>query len=190
MSPRRFLDDIVEPRAARDASPVIDAPLLPTRAAREGLFAGVLAAAGVALWFFVTDLLSGAPLATPRHLGTVVAGALGLGTVAASATGAILFYSLLHFAAFALLGIAAVVVIILARREPGVLAGALIALAIAETVFYYLLTALRVLTPTGPLTLGQVALGNLVGLGILGLVLWRRYPELGPELHRALAKGE
>jgi len=81
-------------------------------------------------------------------------------------------------------------VIIMARREPGVLAGALIALAVAETVFYYLLTALRVLTPTGPLTLGQVALGNLVGLGILGLVLWRRHPELGPQLHRALAKGE
>ena len=103
---------------------------------------------------------------------------------------AIFFYSVIHFAAFALLGIAAVVVVILARREPGVLAGALIAFAVAETVFYYLLTALRVLTPTGPLTLGQVAVGNIIGLGILGLALWRRYPELSSEFDRALARGE
>lgn len=186
----RFLDDTVEPRAARDASPVIEEPLLPAHAAREGLFAGVYGAVGVALWFFVTDLLAGAPLATPRHLGAVVAGALGLDAIAASAPGAILFYSAIHFAAFALLGVGAVAVAIFARREPGVLAGALIAFAVAETVFYYLLTALGVLTPTGPLTLGQVALGNLIGLGILGLVLWRRYPELGPEFRRALARGE
>jgi hypothetical protein len=187
---RRSLDDTVESRPARDASPVIDEPLLPERAGREGLLAGVLAAAGVALWFFVTDLLAGAPLATPRHLGTVVAGALGLDAVAASSLGAILFYSTIHFAAFALLGVVAVMVVILARREAGVLAGALIAFAVAETVFYYLLTALGVLTPTGPLTLGQVAVGNIIGLAILGVVLWRRYPELGPELDRALARGE
>jgi len=190
MSLRGLFDDIVEPRPARDASPVIDEPLLPASAAREGLLIGILAAAGVALWFFVTDLLAGAPLATPRHLGTVVASALGLHAVAASPAVAIFFYSVIHFAAFALLGIAAVVVVILARREPGVLAGALIAFAVAETVFYYLLTALRVLTPTGPLTLGQVAVGNIIGLGILGLALWRRYPELSSEFDRALARGE
>ena len=184
----RFLEDSAQVREARDASPVIDEPLLPAEAAREGLAAGVLAAAGVALWFFVTDLLARAPFATPRHLGGVVADTLGLTGVALSPAWSVLFYTVLHFGAFALLGLAAVACIILARREPQVLAGALIAFVVAEMVFYFLFAALGVLTPTGPLTLGQVAVGNLIGVAILGVALWRWHPELGPEFHRALAE--
>jgi len=182
----RFLGDS-EIREARGAEPVVDEPLLPAGALREGLAAGLLAAGAVALWFLITDTLAGAPLATPRHLGTLVALPLGLTSIAASPAASIVFYSLIHFGAFALLGLATVICIVLAQREPHVLAGALIAFVIAEMVFYFVLAALGVTTSTGPLTLGQVAVGNLIGIGILGAALWRWHPELGPEFHRALA---
>jgi len=183
----RFLDDS-EIRAARGAEPVIDEPLLPAGALREGLTAGLLGAGAVALWFLLTDSLAGAPLATPRHLGALVASALGLASVASSAGASIVFYSIIHFAAFALLGLATIICIVMAQREPHVLAGALIAFVIAEMVFYFVLASLGVTTPTGPLTLGQVAVGNLIGVGVLGAALWRWHPELGHEFHRALAE--
>ena len=184
----RFLADRDVARAPRDASPVLDEPLLPAGAAREGLSAGLLAAGGVALWFLLTDLIARAPLATPRHLGVVVAKTLGLDAIAASPAGSVLFYSVIHFGLFALIGLAMIVCVVLAQRNPHVLAGALIGLVVGELVFYFLLAAMGALTPTGPLTLGQVAVGNLVGLAILGLALWRWHPELGPEFHRALAE--
>ena len=184
----RFLDEPPRPRAARDAHPVIDEPLLPAGAVREGLTSGLLAAGGVALWFLLTDTVTRAPFATPRLLGTIVANALGLTAVAHSPAAAVVFYSIVHVGTFALLGLALITCIVLAQREPHVLAGALIAFVIAEMAFYFLLAAVGVLTPTGPLTLGQVALGNLIGVAIMGLALWRWHPELGPELHRALAE--
>src|SRR4051794_21226628 len=87
---------------------------------REGVTAGALAATGVALWFFVVDMLAGTPLFTPIQLGSAVATTLGLSSIAQSAIVPLVGYTLVHYAAFSALGIAAAAVTHLARREPHV----------------------------------------------------------------------
>jgi hypothetical protein len=153
---------------------------------REGVTAGALAATGVALWFFVVDLLAGTPLFTPARLGAALATTLGLQSVAQSATATAIDYTLFHYAAFVALGLAAVAVTHLARREPHVLAGALLTFVVAEVGFYSLVALLRETTLTGTLTWQQIAAGNLIGCYLLGARIWRAHPELRREFADAL----
>src|SRR5919202_2947003 len=156
----------------------------------EGVTAGALAATGVALWFFLVDMLAGTPLFTPAHLGAAVATTLGLHPLAQSAIAAVMGYTLIHYAAFVALGLAAAGVTHLARREPHVLAGALLTFAVAEVGFYSLVALLREATLTGTLTWQQIAAGNLIGCYLLGARIWRAHPELRREFADALgAKG-
>jgi hypothetical protein len=153
---------------------------------REGVTAGALAATGVALWFFVVDLLAGTPLFTPIQLGTALATALGLHSVAQSAIAAVIGYTLFHYAAFVAMGLAAAAVTHLARQEPHVLAGALLTFVVAEVGFYSLVALLRETTLTGTLTWQQIAAGNLIGCYLLGARIWRAHPELRREFADAL----
>ena len=58
------------------ASTSVDTPYPPaldvSRLYREGMVAGVLGAAGVAVWFLVLDALAGRPLWTPTVIGTAL----------------------------------------------------------------------------------------------------------------------
>ena len=153
---------------------------------REGITAGAVAATGVALWFFVVDMLAGTPLFTPVKLGAAVATTLGLHSVAQSAVAAVTGYTLIHYAAFVALGLAAAGVTRVAQREPHVLAGALLTFVVAEVGFYSLVALLRETTLTGTLTWQQIAAGNLIGCYLLGARLWRAHPELRHEIAVAL----
>jgi hypothetical protein len=106
--------------------------------------------------------------------------------VAQSATAAVIGYTLFHCAAFVALGLAAVAVTHLARREPHVLAGALLTFVVAEVGFYSLVALLRETTLTGTLTWQQIAAGNLIGCYLLGARIWRAHPELRREFADAL----
>jgi hypothetical protein len=101
-----------------------------------------------------------------------------LQSVAASTIATALGYTLVHYAAFMALGVAAAAVTHLARREPTVLAGALLVFVVAEVGFYSLIAVLRETTLTGVLTWQQIAAGNLIGCYILGTRLWRTHPQL------------
>src|SRR5262245_59238304 len=65
-------------------------------ALREGIVAGLIGAAVVAIWFFVFDILRGRPFLTPSLLGSLVF--LGINTPVATspAVGPILGYTVLH----------------------------------------------------------------------------------------------
>ena len=85
------------------------------RTIREGVVAGVLGASAVAIWFLILDTASGRPFYTPQMLGASLAtffGAPGTG----NAIPLVLGYTLVHFAAFILIGIAAAMV---ALTAPG-----------------------------------------------------------------------
>jgi hypothetical protein len=152
----------------------------------EGTIAGAIAATGVALWFFVGDVIAGA-VPTPALLGSALANVLGAGAVAASPLAAALAYTVVHYAAFIALGVGAAALVHRARRDATVLAAALLGFVVAEFSFVGVLALLNALTSTGALTWPQLAVGNLVGCALLGAWLWRRHPALRGELDAALA---
>lgn len=66
----------------------------------EGVLAGLAGAAALALWFFVADLIAGAPLRTPTLLGAVLfEGARSMREVVPS-TALVVQYSVVHTLAF------------------------------------------------------------------------------------------
>jgi len=78
---------------------------------REGIVAGLLGAAVVALWFLAIDWIQGEPLRTPKLLGTAILRQPDPG-------GAIISYTAVHGIAFALFGIVGAVLIAGAERQP------------------------------------------------------------------------
>src|SRR5688572_14869239 len=93
------------------------------RTIREGIVAGVLGASAVAIWFLILDTASGRPFYTPQMLGASMATFFG-----APGTGhpipLVLGYTLVHFAAFILVGLIVSAVVNSAEGQPSLLIGA------------------------------------------------------------------
>src|SRR5437867_4640184 len=78
---------------------------------REGVVAGLLGAAVVAVWFLAIDAIQGEPLRTPKLLGT--------GILRQSApTAAVLSYTVIHGLAFIVVGVIGSVLIAGAEQQP------------------------------------------------------------------------
>lgn len=104
----------------------------------EGIVAGLVGAAVVALWYLAYDLAHGAPLRTPTLLGGVLFG--GAVSAPESAQPAlVLAYSAVHLVAFALFGTALAGLFALADREPVVLFGVFMLLCCLQVAFVFLL---------------------------------------------------
>ena len=78
---------------------------------REGIMAGLIGAAVVALWFLAIDWIQGEPLRTPKLLGSALLRQPG-------ALGAVLGYTVVHGLAFAVVGIISAALIAGAERQP------------------------------------------------------------------------
>ena len=72
---------------------------------REGVGAGLLGAAAVAVWFLVLDLLKGKPLITPSILGEVVLLRNATPSLDVVNARAVIGYTALHLAAFMILSL-------------------------------------------------------------------------------------
>jgi hypothetical protein len=96
---------------------------------REGIVAGLLGAAVVALWFFGIDAIQGEPLRTPRLLGTAL-------LRVADPTAGMLVYTALHGLAFIAFGIVGSLLIEGAERQP-LLVFALVILFTAFEIFFF-----------------------------------------------------
>jgi hypothetical protein len=77
----------------------------------EGIVAGMLGAAAVAVWFLAIDWIHGEPLRTPILLGTEL-------LRQSSPAAAVLLYTLVHLVAFVVFGVVAAFLIAGAEREP------------------------------------------------------------------------
>ena len=152
---------------------------------KEGVMAGLLGAAGVALWFFAVDLISGRPLATPAALGKGTFSVLGKG-IDWGPTQYVLGYTIIHVAAFVLLGLLVSWIVESSKRTPGVLAGLLILFAVFEVGFYFLTLFLAQPETFGRIAWYQIGAANLVAAGLMGWYLWREHPELTARFGRAL----
>lgn len=123
---------------------------------REGVIAGVIGAAVVAVWFFAFDLARGRPLLTPALLGSVVFHGVTTPTGVEPTFGIVLGYTVLHMLAFVAFGIIAAAVIAASEQEPTLVVAVVILFACFETFFLGLVSVL-----------GQSMMGTLVWWAIL-----------------------
>ncbi|MBI4590630.1 MAG: hypothetical protein HY725_17510 [Candidatus Rokubacteria bacterium] len=146
---------------------------------REGIAAGLIGAALVAVWFLAYDLFKGHPLRTPALLGAAVfRGLADPGTVTLDA-GLILGYTVLHGVAFAAFGIIAACLLVAAERQPILLLGLFMLFAAFE-VFFFGLVMILAQSLVGALVWWSIFVGNL--LAAAGMLL---YFFLG---HRSLSR--
>jgi len=92
-----------------------------TRIVREGLAAGFLGAAAVAIWFLLYDTAAGVPLRTPALLGSALFHGLRDPSALVIGWPVVLEYTLVHGAAFIAFGWMAAALLALADREPRLL---------------------------------------------------------------------
>jgi hypothetical protein len=153
---------------------------------REGIIAGALGATGVAVWFLVVDLMAGQPLFTPATLGRGLIGILGPGHVDTMLT-VVLFYTVFHYVAFAVLGIAVTAIVHLSARHPPVLGGLFMLFVAFEAGFYGLTYVLSLRTPLQEIAWYQIGMANLVASVLMLGFLWRRHPGVVHQMHQVLS---
>jgi hypothetical protein len=168
---------------------VTDESLLPlpetrtrTRAAvdQEGLIAGLLGAAAIALWFFVIDVSQGRPLHTPTVLGTFVfrrgEGLLSPDTLALSFEMAFLF-TWVHALIFIGIGFAASRLLLIAEYYPNLAFGIVLFFVVFEAGFL-VVTMTVAQEIVRALSWPAVLVGNLLAAAAMGTYFWRRHPDL------------
>lgn len=106
-----------------------------TTVSEEGVAAGLIGAAIVAVWFLACDTAMGEAFRTPLLLGGAIFNGAGAGT-ASTAAPLIAGYTVLHFLAFIVFGVAFAVLMAGTDREPLLALGVLVVFAIFEVFFF------------------------------------------------------
>lgn len=156
---------------------------------REGLIAGAIGAAGVALWFLIIDTMTGQPLLTPSALGAVLAGDFSSGTGEVHLPW-VIGYTAFHFAAFLTVGLILSFVAYRAEKEPSILVVFFILFVVFELAFYGLTAILAETRLPGALAWYRVAGGNLVAAMLMGSYMWKGHRALAAGFADALGAGE
>ncbi len=146
----------------------------------EGLVAGLLGAAAIAIWFLILDSLGGHPLRTPTILGTAIfrsgQGLASPGTVPVSFE-MVLLYTWVHALVFCVIGGLAARLLAVAERQPNAGFGILLLFVVFE--FGFLVLTLLFAEPVlHALTWPAVLVGNLLAALVMGAYFWRRHPDL------------
>jgi len=113
-----------------------------TRVAKQGLVAGLIGAAVVALWFLAIDLAAGQPLRTPALLGAAVLDGLRDPSAVVVTPRLVVQYTLIHGAAFVLFGWLAAGLLALADREPRLIFAFVMLFCCFEVFFFALIAVL------------------------------------------------
>lgn len=152
----------------------------------EGVIAGFIGAMVIAVWFLLLDSMAGRPFHTPATLGRGLVGVFGPIPPTDGPTTFVLVYTAFHFAAFMIVGLAASLVVFLARREPSVLFAFLILFVVIEVGIYALVGALHVGSSLGRGAWFRIMGGNLLAAIAMGIYFWRTHRELADEFRHSL----
>jgi uncharacterized membrane protein YgdD (TMEM256/DUF423 family) len=148
---------------------------------REGLLTGLLGALVVTAWYFAVDLGRGEALYTPNVLGQVFVQGDTVPAVHTISSRAVAQYELLHFAVFCLFGLGLAALTHLAVRNPAFRMAVWMGLVIGFVFFlgfFYMLHRLTDQAFPWWTSLGA----SLLGVGSMGVYLWRRHPALRSSL--------
>jgi hypothetical protein len=162
------------------APAIISGSLEISRAYQEGIIAGVIGAATIAIWFFVADSLSGRPFYTPNVLGTALfrhGSGLNQPHALAISIEMVLVYTWVHGMAFCVIGGFASKLLALAERNLNLGFGIVLLFVIFEfgfvgAAFIFAEPILQVLAWSA------VLVGNLLAATAMASYFWRHHPNL------------
>jgi len=150
-----------------------------TRLYQEGLIAGLVGAATVALWFLVIDSIQGRPLYTPTVLGTALFGR-GAGLPwpdVGPDLGMVLMFTWVHGLAFVVVGGIVARLLALAERQPSVGFGIVMLFVFFE--FGFIAAAMLFAAPVlHTLAWPAILVANLLAAAAMGGYFWLRHPNL------------
>jgi len=152
----------------------------------DGIIAGLIGAAAIAIWFLIIDKVAGQPFRTPIALGNGLVDVFGPADATDSKVTFILAYTIFHFAAFMFVGLLAALIVHLAKREPSILLGFVVLFVATEIGFYGFTSLLHEASSLRVLAWYQVMLGNLIAASSMGYYFWRTHRELRDEFRHSL----
>jgi hypothetical protein len=144
---------------------------------REGIVAGIIGAAVVAVWFLAFDIARGKPLLTPSLLGAAVFYGVNNPIGLQISVGTILGYTLIHGLAFIAFGLVAATVISFTEREPSLIIAVFILFAAFEMFFLGVVGALG-RSVLGALVWWSILVGNLLAAIAMLVYFLKRHPGL------------
>ena len=154
-------------------------PLDVTRLYQEGLIAGLVGAATVALWFLIIDVIQGRPLYTPTVLGAALFGRGG-GLPAPDSgpdLGMVLMFTWVHGLAFVVVGGIVARLLAVAERQPSVGFGILMLFVLFE--FGFIAVAMLFAQPVlRALAWPAILVANLLAAATMGGYFKLRHPNL------------
>jgi len=146
---------------------------------QEGLVAGLVGAATIALWFLVLDSLSGRPLYTPTVLGTALfrrGGTTPLSEILPNLE-MVLMFTWVHGLVFVAIGGIVARLLALAERQPSVGFGILMLFVFFE--FGFIVAAMFFAEPIlHALAWPAVLVANILAAAAMGGYFWLRHPNL------------
>jgi hypothetical protein len=155
------------------------APLDVTRLYQEGLIAGLVGAATVALWFLIIDMIQGRPLYTPTVLGAALFGR-GAGLPPPDAgpdLGMVLMFTWVHGLAFVIVGGIVARLLAVAERQSSVGFGILTLFVLFE--FGFIAVAMLFAQPVlRALAWPAILVANLLAAATMGGYFKLRHPHL------------
>jgi hypothetical protein len=144
---------------------------------REGIKTGLMGGLIVAIWYVAYDLGRGELGYTPNVLGQVFVARDTMPAVRTIMPHAVAEYAVLHFVVFLLLGLLLAFLTHTAIRNPALRMGIWLGLVIAFVFFLGHLFMLYAVTDQRFPWLTALV-GSVLGIGSMGLYLWRRHPGL------------
>jgi hypothetical protein len=152
------------------------------RIVTEGITAGALGATAVAAWFLLYDAAQGRPYFTPALLGAVLFHGLRDVSAVSISWPLVLGYSLFHWAAFVLFGIAAAALLAGADRQPTLLF-VFVMLVCCFEVFALALVAILAEWLFEALAWWSIVVANGLALAVMLSFLGRRHRRAWQGLH-------
>jgi len=147
---------------------------------KEGIVAGLIGAATIAVWFLLLDALDGRPLHTPTVLGTALF-QLGTGLDAPDrlsiSAEIVLMYTWVHALVFCVIGVVASKLIVLVELNPEIGFGSFLFFCFFQ--FGFIIGAFIFAEPVLYILAWYNILGaNLLAAGTMAAYFWRRHPKL------------
>lgn len=148
---------------------------------REGVVAGLIGAAAVAIWFLALDAARGQIFFTPAAFGSaILEGARGVAEVEITAT-TVIGYTVIHILAFLALGLLASSLAVAAEANPPLILG-FVLLFVTMEAFFIGAMAIAANWLLGALSWWTIVVANLVAAAAMGTYLWFEHPRLQEEL--------